>query len=66
MGITIGGKYKSALNKDIDVYILANAWANTIMSIEWVEKIFLFTAHYLRNKNVPKLEAGMLAKIRTF
>ena len=29
-------------------------------------KRFLFTAGYLRNKNVLKLEAGVLEKIRTF
>ena len=62
MGITFSGKYKSALNKDIDVYILANAWAITTISIEWVEKIFI----YCRNKNVLKLEGVMLKKIRTF
>ena len=49
----------------MDVYFQTNAWAGTTMSIKWMEN-FVFAASCLRNKNVPKLEAGMLAKIRTF
>ena len=54
-------KNKSALNKDIEQMLgpvqlcQLNGWKNV-----------LFTASCLRNKNVHKLEAGMLEKIKTF
>ena len=54
---------KIAGNKDIDVYFQVNAWADTTISIERGDST---TAGYFRNKNVLKLEAGMLGKIRTF
>ena len=42
-----------------------NAWADTTISIRWVE-VFLSTAGYFKNKNILKHEAEMLEKIRTF
>ena len=54
---------KIARNEDVNVYFQVNAWAERTISIERGENTI---AGCFRNKNVLKLEAGMLGKIRTF
>ena len=59
------GKNKSALNR-VFMYISEPMLGPVPLHKLSGWKRFLFSAGCLRNKNVLKLEAGMLEKIRTF